>query len=120
MQIDAVILNINSPDPQRLFAFYRDVVGVPPHPDENRESTLVAGGMELVFDNHSEVSGPAAQPERMLLNFFVDDLAGEQRRMESQGVKFIRTAGREYWGGVISTFVDLDGNYAQLIEFKPE
>ena len=56
----------------------------------------------------------------MLLNFMVDDLAAEQKRLEAQGVKFIRTAGKEYWGGVISTFVDPDGNYPQLIEFKPQ
>ena len=119
MQVSGVILNINSPDPQRLLQFYRDVVGIPAHPDENRESTLVAGGMELVFDSHSSVTGAAAQPERMLLNFFVDDLGTEQRRMESDGVTFVRSAGREYWGGVISTFVDPDGNYAQIIEFTP-
>lgn len=33
---------------------------------------------------------------------------------------FIRTAGREPWGGVISTFADADGNYCQLIEFRPQ
>jgi predicted enzyme related to lactoylglutathione lyase len=54
----------------------------------------------------------------MLLDFFVDDLAAEQKRLEAAGVKFIRTAGKEPWGGVISTFLDPDGNYCQLIEFK--
>lgn len=56
----------------------------------------------------------------MLINFFVEDLAAEQKRLEAEGVRFIRTAGKEYWGGVISTFVDPDGNYAQLIQFNPE
>ena len=50
---------------------------------------------------------------------FVDDLNAEQSRLESAGVEFIRTAGKEEWGGVISTFVDPDGNYGQLIEFTP-
>jgi predicted enzyme related to lactoylglutathione lyase len=35
-------------------------------------------------------------------------------------VKFIREKGTEYWGGVISTFNDPDGNTIQLMEFKPE
>ncbi len=56
----------------------------------------------------------------MLINFFVDDLKAEQERLEKQDVTFIRSAGREPWGGVISTFQDPDGNYCQLIEFKPE
>lgn len=120
MKVNLVILNINSDRPNHLLGFYRDVVGLEPHPDKNRESTLVAAGMELVFDNHSDVRGRSTQPARMLLNFFVDDLAAEQKRIEGHGIEFIRSGGREYWGGVISTFEDPDGNYVQLIEFKPE
>jgi predicted enzyme related to lactoylglutathione lyase len=119
MQVAQFILNINSERPDDLLSFYRDVVGLPRHPDPERESTLIAGGVELVFDSHSNVRGAATDPERMLLNFFVEDLAAEQRRIESHGVRFIRSAGREYWGGVISTFADPDGNYCQLIEFRP-
>jgi len=120
MHVNQVILNINSEHPDELMRFYNDVVGLPRHPDSNRESTLVAAGIELVFDRHSGISGAAPQPARMLLNLFVDDLAGEQERIESHGVPFIRSAGREPWGGVISTFADPDGNYVQLIEFRPE
>ncbi len=120
MKVNQVILNINSERPAELMRFYADVVGLPRHPDVNRESTLVAAGMEIVFDKHSDISGQAGHPARMLLNLFVDDLAAEQQRIESHGVPFIRSAGREYWGGVISTFADPDGNYVQLIEFKPE
>ncbi|MEX2245260.1 MAG: VOC family protein [Dehalococcoidia bacterium] len=120
MQVNQFILNINSEAPAELMGFYRDVVGLPPHPDPNRESTLIASGVEFVFDSHSRVRGAAPQPERMLLNFFVDDLGAEQKRLEAAGVRFIRTAGREFWGGVISTFIDPDGNYSQLIEFRPE
>jgi predicted enzyme related to lactoylglutathione lyase len=120
MDVQQLILNINSEDPQALFAFYRDVVGLPPHADPDRESTLMAGGVELVFDSHSAVRGKAPQPGRMLVNFFVADVGAEQRRIESHGVTFIRSSGREYWGGIISTFADPDGNYCQIIEFRPE
>ena len=120
MKVNQFLLNINSGQPQELLRFYRDVVGLPAHPDESRESTLMLGNVELVFDSHSEVSGPAPQPARALLNFMVDDLAAEQKRLEGQGVKFIRSAGKEYWGGVISTFLDPDGNYCQIIEYRPE
>jgi predicted enzyme related to lactoylglutathione lyase len=120
MNVNLVILNINSEQPNELLRFYHDVVGLERHPDENRESTLVAAGMEIVFDTHSEIRGPSTQPARYLLNLFVDDLAAEQKRIESHGVQFIRKAGREEWGGVISTFADPDGNLCQLIEFRPE
>ena len=55
-----------------------------------------------------------------LLDLFVDDVGAEEKRLESQGVHFIRKQGRETWGGVISTFVDPDGNYAQIIQYQPE
>ncbi|MEX0750094.1 MAG: VOC family protein, partial [Dehalococcoidia bacterium] len=74
---------------------------------------------EVVIDGHSEVRGQAPQPQRIMINLFVDDLTSDQRRLEDQGVAFVRREGREYWGGVISTFCDPDGNYVQLIEFRP-
>jgi len=119
VKVNSLIVNVTSERPERLVAFYRDVVGLPPHPDSNRESTLIAGGAEVVFDGHSETKGPAKEPQRVLINFFVDDLAAEQSRLEKQGVKFIRSAGKEEWGGVISTFLDPDGNYGQIIEYQP-
>ena len=75
--------------------------------------------MRILIDGHSDVHGPAKEPQRALLDFFVDDLAAEQKRMEGLGVKFIRTAGKEEWGGTISTFLDPDGNrltFAQTFE----
>ena len=44
----------------------------------------------------------------------------EHARLEAAGVKFSRSKGVEYWGGVISTFADPDGNVLQLIQHKPE
>jgi predicted enzyme related to lactoylglutathione lyase len=119
MRVTSFILNINSENPDALRAFYRDVVGLPPAQDSG-PGALQAGGAVLIIDSHSEVKGVAGEPQRYLINFFVDDLAAEQARLEAQGVKFIRTAGREHWGGVISTFVDPDGNYPQLIEYRGE
>jgi predicted enzyme related to lactoylglutathione lyase len=120
MKINELTVMVTSEDPGRMIAFYRDVVGVPANPDVGEESAFDAGGTHLFIAGHSETKGPTKEPQRVLLSLFVDDLAVEQKRLEGQGVKFIRTAGREYWGGVISTFVDPDGNYCQLIEIKPE
>ena len=94
-------------------------MGLPPKP-EIGDFAFDAAGAGFIIDGHSETKGATKEPQRMLINFFVDDLKAEQRRLEQQGVRFIRTAGREPWGGVISTFLDPDGNYCQLIEFRPE
>ena len=119
MNVTAFNLNITSEQPNALIAFYRDVVGLPTDPDLG-DWAFKVGGAHLVIDGHSEVHGRAKEPQRYLINFTVDDLAAEQQRLESQGVTFIRRAGREEWGGIISTFLDPDGNYCQIIEYKPE
>ena len=118
MEVQSFVFNITSESPERLVAFYRDVIGLKPNP-EMGEGAFDAGGTPFMIDGHSETKGETSEPQRALFNFFVADLAAEQSRLEEQGVKFIRMAGREPWGGVISTFVDPDGNYGQLIQFNP-
>ncbi len=118
MKVTSLVINITSENPERLAAFYREVVALPPNPQIG-DGAFDAGGTAFLIDGHSDTKGRAAEPQRVLINFFVDDLQAEQAQLEGQGVKFIRTAGREAWGGVISTFLDPDGNYCQLIEFKP-
>ena len=119
MKVNSFVLTVTSEKPAQLVSFYRDVVGLEPRP-EMGEGAFDAGGASFMVDGHSETKGPTKEPQRALIDFFVDDLAAEQKRLEGQGVKFIRTAGKEEWGGVISTFLDPDGNYCQLIEYKPQ
>ncbi len=108
-----------SEDAPRMQEFYRNVVGLSDDlPDLG--NPFMAGETFIYVSPHSEVQGQAKEPPRVLLNFVVEDLAAEQKRIESHGVKFSRTAGREEWGGVISTFQDPDGNFLQLMEFHPE
>ena len=118
MNVENLIVNVTSEQPDELKRFYRDVVGLPPNPDAG-EAAFMAGSAMFIIDGHSEIHGKTKEPARVLLNFVVDDLAAEQKRLEGQSVKFIRTAGKEEWGGVISTFLDPDGNYCQLLEFHP-
>lgn len=108
-----------SQDPDRLRLFLRNVVGLSDDfPDLG--NPFVVGGTSIYVGPHSEVAARTKEPSRAILNFFVDDVASEEARLEAAGVQFIRKQGREYWGGVISTFIDPDGNYLQLIQFKPE
>ena len=119
MKVNSFLINLTSDDAERLKAFYAEVVGLPKNPDMG-DDAFQAGGATIAIDGHSETKGAAKEPQRVLINFFVDDLKAEQSRLEGQGVKFIRTAGKEWWGGVISTFLDPDGNYCQIIEYRPE
>ncbi|MGE5597039.1 MAG: VOC family protein [Hyphomicrobiales bacterium] len=119
MQVNDVIINLNSPNPERLAEFYRDKVGLP-QLEGMGPTAFRAGPAAFIIDGHSEVNGPAEQPARWLFNLRVPDVQAEQERMKQAGVKFIRELGQEYWGGVISTFVDPDGNYVQLINWQDQ
>jgi predicted enzyme related to lactoylglutathione lyase len=119
MKTNQLIFNITSEDRDRLGAFYRDVVGLEKN-EEAGEYAFNVGGAMFIIDGHSETKGRAVEPHRYLFNFMVDDIQAEQDRLEAQGVTFIRKMGREYWGGVFSTFLDPDGNYAQLMAYQPE
>lgn len=118
MKVNSFLINLTSEQPDKLKAFYGDVVGLERESDMG-DGAFKAGGAVLAVDAHSETKGGSREPQRVLIDFFVDDLKAEQARLEKQGVQFIRKEGQEYWGGTISTFLDPDGNYCQLIEYKP-
>ena len=120
MQTRGFILNINSDQPEALGAFYGETVGLARAEGMGPHAFILGDTTHLIVDGHSDVHGKAKEAPRMLINFFVEDLAAEQSRLEGLGVPFIRKAGREEWGGVISTFLDPDGNYLQIVEFNAE
>ncbi len=113
MQIDSFLLNITSEQPDALRDWYREVLQLP---EVEGMPAFDAGGTMISIDSHSEVHGKADEPARMLLNLIVPDLEAERQRLLAAGVECIRDPEREEWGGLITTFVDPDGNYVQLIE----
>jgi predicted enzyme related to lactoylglutathione lyase len=119
MKVNGLVLNVNSEQPERLISFYRDTVGLEPHPDMGPGAFNVAGSF-FVIDSHSEVHGPTKESPRVLIDLMVDDIDAEEARLRAAGVQFTRSKGEEYWGGIISTFKDPDGNYCQIMGMKTE
>jgi predicted enzyme related to lactoylglutathione lyase len=114
MEIVDFTLNLTSEDPERLIAFYRDVVGLAP--DEKFGHSLKAGPARLRITGHSKTKGASRDPTRALINLFVTDVQSEFDRLRDRDVTVIRPPDREPWGGLVSTFADPDGNYFQVIE----
>src|SRR5439155_20565746 len=110
MKVNAFNVNVCSEDPERLIAFYRDVVGLTPMPQISPGAFMV-GTTGFLVDGHSGVSGASREPQRVLLTFSVDDSGAEQSRLEAAGVKFIRPKTCEPWGRFVATFEDLHGTY---------
>lgn len=120
MKVNALFINLTSEQPDKLLAFYRDVVGLTPKPEAGEHSFELGPGATLGIDGHSDTHGHAKEPSRVLIDLFVDDVKAERERLEAHGIVFSRKEGVEEWGGVISTFSDPDGNCCQVIQFKPE
>lgn len=120
MEIRQFIVNINSAAPDRLVAFYRDVVGLRPRFDFAAGAFGAGSGaaIAIIVEGHSEVRGETKEPERVLLNFLVDDAVMEHHRLEQEGVRFVRAVYEEPGVGRFATFVDPDGNYCQLVELR--
>ena len=117
MDVTGAVINITSAQPERLGAWYRDVLELS-RAEEMGEWAFRAGSLELIIDGHSETRGAAVEPSRFLVNLFVADIAAERDRLAAAGVTFLREPEREPWGGVIATMADPDGNYVQLVEFS--
>lgn len=115
----STFININTTDPGRLLAFYRDVVGLELEEGMGEAALKLSPGVTLGFDGHGDLSGGTKEPARVLIDVFVDDVKAERERIEKNGGTFIRKEGIEFWGGVISTLVDPDGNYFQLMKYDP-
>jgi predicted enzyme related to lactoylglutathione lyase len=120
MKVTGFFLNITSDNPERLAAFYRDTVGLEPRLDSGPNAFAIGPEATLGIDGHSETHGRAKEPRRILVDLMVEDIAAEQQALEQKGIRFLRSQGVEFWGGVISTFEDPDGNYVQLIQYRPE
>jgi predicted enzyme related to lactoylglutathione lyase len=113
MDVKNFNVNVCSEQPERLIRFYADVVGLTNIPQIG-PGAFMAGGAAFLVDGHDGVHGSAREPQRVLLTFSVGDVVAEQARLEAAGVKFVRPATKEPWGGYVATFEDPDGNYCQL------
>ena len=120
MHSSQFLVILHSERPDVLIDFYKDVVGLKPRFDvtPGAFSTGATSAFDLIVEPHSEVRGAASEPQRVMLNFVVDDALTEQRRLKSQNVPFVRDAAEEPGVGVFATFCDPDGNYCQLIELR--
>ena len=77
MKINNFHIQITSEDPDRLRSFYGDTVGLPNVP-EMGEGAFAVGGANLFVDGHSETKGQAGEPQRMIVDLVVDDVATER------------------------------------------
>jgi predicted enzyme related to lactoylglutathione lyase len=105
-----------SEKPDTLAEFYKKVFDKDPDFSEGGYSGFQLGHGMIVVGPHDKVKGENKTPERMLINFETEDVAGNFERIKKQGAKVIKEPydPGEGAGASIATFADPDGNYFQL------
>lgn len=120
--IEAVMLN--SANAKKLAEFYRDVVGLEIAEEYemgengNAYEMEVKDGSALYINDHSEVKGKTKEPQRAFINFEVDDIEKETKRLKNENVKVVQDIYHIEGYGMIATFEDPDGNYFQFVQVR--
>jgi len=104
-------LVVGSTDPGRLAAWYRATFA----PDAPAGTLLELPTGRLIFDARDDVGAASAEPGRILVNFYVDDIRAIEAHLTDLGVTWVRRVER-FPPGLIGTVTDIDGNYVQVIE----
>lgn len=115
-----------SENAKKLAHFYRDTVGlkvsfegeIGEKGEEAYELKMGKGSSFYIID-HSDIKGNAKEPKRVMVNFEVDDIEKEVKRVKKAGVKLIQDIYHVQDYGQIATFADIDGNYFQLVQVRP-
>jgi predicted enzyme related to lactoylglutathione lyase len=89
------------------------VLGLRPLVETDQFAVFPAVGLRI--GTHSEVSGLARDPNRVMVNFRVKDCQAAYERLVEQGVEFIRPPSPDAIH-IVATFHDPDGNILQLMQ----
>jgi predicted enzyme related to lactoylglutathione lyase len=105
---------IGSTQPKELAAFYEKVFQKAPGFTEGDYSGWQVGSAFFMIGSHTDLQGPAREPQRVLLNFETAEVKEEFDRIKSVGATVAKEP-YEMGGGWIATLADPDGNYFQLM-----
>jgi len=103
---------LGSTQPEVTKAWYKEVFG----PAESPMGALDFGGFLLFIESHSEVTGPATDPARWVLNMNVSDARHFESLLKAKKANWVRPL-EEMPFGLIGTVTDPDGNYVQVIQW---
>lgn len=117
------MLNLNSimlgsSQPKVMAEFYEKVFEKPADMAEGDWAGWVVGNGFLSVGPHSEITGSAKEPARILFNFETTELLGEFERVKAIGATVIKAPYKMQESDAepsVCTFADPDGNYFQLV-----
>ena len=107
-----------STDPERLHAWYSAAFEPEQDTKTNGYRILTFGGFTMLIDQRDDLSDTNPEPGRTILNFDVADARAVARRLDAMGVTW-KAELDEREPGLFATAIDPDGNYVQIIQFRP-
>ena len=111
--------SIWSEDLNNLLPFYRDIVGLPVGFEGEGFVTLGdPNAPGIALGTHSEVHGPATDPNRHIVGLETDDIEADFQRLKGKGVEFIEEPTGADSNVRVATFKDPEGNLIQLLQFS--
>jgi catechol 2,3-dioxygenase-like lactoylglutathione lyase family enzyme len=105
---------LGSTDPDRLRDWYRRAF----RPATIEDVGLDFGDLGVIVEQRDDVSATNPEPGRFIVNFHVDDVQAIAKHLDAMGVTWLVEV-EEREPGWFGTLLDPDGNYVQVIQFKP-
>ena len=105
-------LLIGSSNVEEMKAWYRRAFDA----QENDMGAFTFGAVQYFIEEHSEVSGPATDPARYVINFDVEDCRALEAQLNGAGARWVRPVEQMPFG-LIGTVADPDGNYLNIIQW---
>jgi hypothetical protein len=87
-------------------------------PDHEGDGPIDLGGFGLVIEQRADIDAKNNEPGRVIFNFHVEDIDAVEAQLRKAGVEWLVPVEDRPFAR-IGTFLDPDGNYLQLVEFKP-
>ena len=118
-------VSLFSENAKNLAKFYKEKVGlklafegVMGEKDKLYQFELKNGDVLYIVD-HSKIKGKNKSPARIMINFEVNDIEKEVKRLDKAGMKKIQNTYHVEGYGYIATYEDIDGNYFQVVQTRP-
>ena len=110
-------ITLSVSDLERSKKFYEDVLGLDKKYEYSSYVGFECGGVEIGLRPKGTVD---IGKDAASIQFLVDNLDEEYRRLVKKGVKFIREPHEEPWGGKQASLRDPDGNLLEITEINWE
>ncbi len=105
-------------DVVRLANFYKQLLRVDNHSDDETHQMVLGGDVQLAVYNDGTLKNN--QNQNLCVAFTVDDVEAEYERLLRMGVEIIEKPTARPWGAVNMSFYDPDRNVIYLRSFPAE